>query len=414
MTTLYLRHPAKASADQAAPCQFALAGDGGNVLQQGAAALGSLGELIAGARRVVLLLAATDVTLLRLKTPPLSGARLKAALPGLVEEHILGEPADCVLAATMPGADGLRTVAVVQRAWLDVLVKAVLAQGARAVTALPAQLCLPLPAGGVAALLQDGSGGLEMTLRLAPAEGLGLTLPAQPQAALQVLRGMAGDAPLTVYVPAAQLAQYQQLAADLPSVDVEPDHWAHVISAARSAGPDLVPALGSADGRARLWHAWRWPLRLAVLVALVNIIGLNIEWSRLKREAATLRTSMTQTFKAAYPNETALYPAEQMRRNIAAARLQSGQVGADEFTSISAALGEALGALANQGVIASLEYRDHALTVTLKPNKVDAGAMRQVKAALAERKLALSETGPGVWSIRAAGANATTIAGAKS
>ncbi|CDG85657.1 type II secretion system protein GspL [Janthinobacterium agaricidamnosum] len=405
MTTLYLRHPAKASIDNVALCQFALAGDGGNLLQQGAAALGSLGELIAGARRVVLLLAAADVTLLRLKTPPLSGARLKAALPGLVEEHILGEPGDCVLAATLPDAEGLRTVAVVQRAWLDVLVKALLAQGAHAISVLPAQLCVPLPVGGLAAVLQLSNSGLDLTLRLTPSEGLGLSLPAQPQAALQVLRGMAGDAPLTVYVPAAQAAEYQQLALEVSGVTVDSDHWAHWIAASKTAGPDLFAALGSAGAPSRTWQTWRWPLRLAVLLAIVNIAGLNIEWSRLKRDAATVKTSMTQIFKAAYPNETPLYPAEQMRRNIAAARLLSGQVGADEFTSISAALGEALGSLANRGVIASLEYRDHALTVKLKPDMVDAGALAQARSLLAERKLALKETGPGVWQIRAASPN---------
>ena len=84
-----------------------------------------------------MLLAAADVTLLRLKTPPLAGARLRAALPGLVEEHILGEAQDCLLAAGAPDASGMRTVAVAQRAWAEVLVKALLAQGARKVALLP-------------------------------------------------------------------------------------------------------------------------------------------------------------------------------------------------------------------------------------------------------------------------------------
>ena len=121
MTTLYIRYPAKASIEHGAAqsCPFALVGDGGNLLQQGAAALGNLADLVASARRVVLLLAASDVTLLRVKVPPLSAARLKAALPNLVEEQVLGDPADCVLAVA-PAVDssGMRTVAVVQRAWL--------------------------------------------------------------------------------------------------------------------------------------------------------------------------------------------------------------------------------------------------------------------------------------------------------
>ena len=34
-----------------------------------------------------------------MQAPPLAGARLRAALPALVEESILGDPLDCVLVA---------------------------------------------------------------------------------------------------------------------------------------------------------------------------------------------------------------------------------------------------------------------------------------------------------------------------
>ena len=369
MTTLYIRHPAKASTDSAPACSFVLAGDGGALLQQGSAPLGSLGQLIAGAKQVVLLLAAADVTLLRLKTPPLAGARLRAALPGLVEEHILGDAQDCLLAAGAPDAAGMRTVAVAPRAWAEVLVKALLAQGARKVALLPSQLCLPLQPGSVTAALQAAGDGLELALRQAPQEGLGLVLPAQPQQALLTTRAFAGDVPLTVYVAPAELAQYQELAAGMEGVTVEGDHWAHWIAGARAAPLDLA--------------------------------GMNIEWMRLKREAATVRTSMQQTFKAAYPNEAPVFglEAEQMRRNIAAAKLQGGQASMDDFTSMSAALGEALGGLAGRGVVASLEYRDRSLIVKLKPDMVDASAQAQVRDGLAARKLALNETAPGVWKI---------------
>ena len=404
MTTLYIRHPAKASLDAAAACAFVLAGDGGALQQQGSAALGSLGQLIAGAQRVVLLLAAADVTLLRLKTPPLAGARLRAALPGLVEEHILGDAQDCVLAAGAPDAAGLRTIAVAQRAWIEVLVQALLAQGARKVAVLPSQLCLPLPPGGVSASLHTGSQGIELALRQAPQEGLGLVLPLDAQQALATTRAFAGDVPLTIYVAQEELAQYQQLAQDVAGVTVELDHWAHWIAASRTAGLDLAPALGTGGTAARNWSRWRWPLRLALAAVIVNLAGINIEWSRLKREVATVNTSMQQTFKAAYPNEAPVFglEEEQMRRNIAAARLQGGQASIDDFTGMSAALGEALGGLAGRGVVASLEYRERSLIVRIKPDMVDASAQAQVKQGLAARKLDLNETEPGVWKITVA------------
>lgn len=406
MTTLYIRHPAKASIDSAPAgsvplCQFALAGDGGNLLQEGAVALSSLTDLVGSARRVVLLLAAADVTLLRVKMPPLSPARLRAALPNLVEEQILGDPADCVMVAgPANGADAMRSVAVVQRAWLEVLVKALLSQGARSLAVLPAQLCLPLQPGSVAAALHAEAVGLELTLRTAEDEGMGLSMSSQPLAALQTLRVFAGEAPVTLYIPGADIAVYRDLVATVPGITLEPDHWAHWISASKATRLDFVPAMGSAGGQARNWREWRWPLRLAVLAVAVNLIGLNIEWTRMRREAIDIRTSILQTFRSVYPNETPLYPAEQMRRNIASARLNSGEVAPDEFTALSAAFGEALGPLRSKQPIASVEFRDRALTVKLKPDTIDVADTTQVRNSLAVRNLQLTEPTPGTWQIR--------------
>ena len=421
MTILYIRHPAKASIDSAtgaasnaALCQFALAGDGGNLLQQGAAALDSMTDLVASARRVVLLLSATDVTVLRVKMPPLSPARLRVALPNLVEEFILGEPGDNALAAAaLQGADGRRAVAVVQQAWLASLVKTLLGQGARSIAALPAQLCLPLPPGGVAAAIETDDIGLEMTLRLAVDEGLGLSMASQPLAALQTLRSFAGDAPLTLYLAPTQMPVYQELLAVVPGITIEADHWAHWIAASKSAGIDLVPVLGSAGAQARNLKRWRWPIGLAALAVLVNIAGLNIEWLRMQHDADLVSASITQIFRATYPRETVIVDAPlQMRRNIATARANGGQGASDDFMTLTAAYAEAIATLPRKGVTATLDYREHALFVKPRADTVDATAQKQVKAALAARNLDMAETTPGTWQIRpaadaAAGGNQT-------
>ncbi|MYN42672.1 general secretion pathway protein GspL [Duganella sp. FT109W] len=403
MTTLIIRYPAKASVDSGAAqtCAFALVGDGGNLLQQGAAPLGNLADLVAAARRVTLLLAASDTALLRMKTPPLSGAKLKAALPALVEEQVLGDPADCVLAATAADDEGMRTVAVVQRAWLEVLVKALLAQGAQAVSVLPSQLCLPFQPGAVSAALVPGDAGFDLVMRQSQFEGLGMTLPAQPQAALQTLRALAGEQPITLYVSAAQRAQLAALAAEIPHLTLEEDHWAHWVAGARSAGLDLAPALGNNGASARAWQRWRWPLRIAVLAVLVNVVGVNVEWLRLRGEAKAVSQSMTQTFKSVYPKEPLVAaPLEQMQRNIRLAKASSGEAGGDEFVTLSAAFGEAMNVLPRKDIIASLEYKDHALLIKVKPNTVDGTAVQQLRAALAGRKLDMQEPVPGAWKIQ--------------
>jgi general secretion pathway protein L len=402
LTTLYIRLPARAD-HEGALARFALVADGGAVVQQGEGALRAMGDVVAASGHVVLLLAAADVTLLQVKTPPLSNARLKAALPGLVEEQVLGDPEDCVLVAAPAQLDGaMRTVAVTQRAWLEAIVKALLAQGARTVAAVPSQLCLPLAPGNVSCAI-DASG---VTLRHGQYLGLGLAVAGSPAVALQTARALAGDSPLNLYVDPAQLGEYQALVQEAgPGIHVEAEHWAHWIAGAKSTTLDLVPGLGAAGAQVRDWKKWRWPLRLALLAMLVNLVGLNVQWMRLKREAETITQGMTQTFRAAYPKETVISsdPAAQMRQNIGRAKALQGQVTQDEFVFMAAALGEAVRSAPRPPELVSLAYRERAMTVKVKPETTDAAATRALKDALSLRGLDLSESSPGVWVIRSTG-----------
>jgi general secretion pathway protein L len=324
-----------------------------------------------------------------------------------VEEQVLGDPADCALAlAPASGDSDERVVAVANRAWLEVLVKALVAQGAHGVSALPVQLCLPLAPGSVSAALGLDDAGLELTLRSAPHEGLGLTLPNAPEAALHTLRALAGDAPVTLYVAPAQHAEYAAAASHVPGITLEEDNWAHRVAAAKAVSFDLAAGLGAVTGAsARAWQRWKWPLRIAVAAVLVNIVGMNWEWLRLKREADAVRQNMTQVFRSAYPNQPMIGdPADQMRQNIARARAASGGGGAsNEFTNMSAAVGEALSVLPNREALAGIEYKERSMSIKFKPNSVDANALAQVQSALAQRKLSASETGPGVWMVKAGG-----------
>jgi general secretion pathway protein L len=400
LTTLYIRHPARAEGEGAL-CRFAVVSDGGAIAQQGEGALRALGDVVAASRRVVLLLAGADVTLLAVQAPPLTGARLRAALPALVEEHVLGDPLDCVLVAGPALPDGRRPVGVVQRDWLEPMVKALLGMGAKAVAAVPSQLCLPLLPGSVSAAI----GHNELLLRQAQYDGLGLALDGNPTLALQTARALAGDAPLNLYVPHEQLGEYQALLLEAgPGITLESDAWEHWIAGSKSSTMDLVPGLGTAGVAQRDWSRWRWPIRLALAAIVVNIIGVNIEWLRLKREADAVRQGMDQTFRSAYPNQPVIDPVAQMRQNIARAKAASGQVAPDEFGWIAGAVGEAVRGLGRQPGIASMEFRERALTVRVKPETVDPATTGQLRAALGARRLTLEESAPATWVIRSTGA----------
>ena len=219
MSTLFIRLPSKAAAEAAEhwlalPCPFALASPADVVEREGIAPLSELAGAVASAQRVVLVLAASDVTLLRVKTPPLSAARLRLVLPNLVEDQLMADPDECVV---VPGnlADGLRTAAVVQRGWLDILSKAFTGFGARTLVAVPAQLCLPYREGSVTAAIAEQGVDIDLTLRLSEQDGVGL--PIMPEssddAAQEVraaLRALAPAMPITLYVPHNHVIGYRQ------------------------------------------------------------------------------------------------------------------------------------------------------------------------------------------------------------
>ena len=408
MTTLYIRHPARAEGEGAL-CRFALVSDTGAIEQQGEGALRNLADVVAACRRVVLLLAGADVTLLAVRPPPLSTARLRAALPALVEEQILGDPLDCVLVAGPVLPDGRRSVGVVHRNWLEAMVKALLGMGARAVAAMPSQLCLPLLPGSVSAAIGHG----ELLLRQGQYEGIGLALDGNPSAALQTARALSGDTPMVLYVPHEQLGEYQALLLDAgPGVTLENDAWEHWIAGSKTSILDLVPGLGTAGVAQRDWSRWRWPLRLALAAVVVNIIGINIEWLRLKREAEAVRQEMAQTFRTAYPNQPVIDPVAQMRQNIARAKLAGGQVSADEFGWIAGVFGEAVRGLGRPPGIASMEFRERVLTVRVKPETVDPASISQLRAALGARSMTIEESAPATWVIRSTGLNTGLSTGA--
>jgi general secretion pathway protein L len=421
LSTLYIRHPSKASTDsvqvdESLTCAFALVSDSGAIERQSVGALATLSDLIGQAQRVVVLLAASDVSLLRVKVPPLSLVRLKVALPNLVEEQLVSDPAECVLVAAhdIHAEDGLRSVAVVQRGWLTQVAQSLQALGARHIIALPSQLCLPYQAGMVSAAVSEPATehdpGIDLSVRLSQQEGIGVpVLPEHgdfaAQDVLQVLRAIVPQAAVSLYVPQPQLQQYQNLAG--PGIEVAADSWQRWIAGARGTSLDLMTGLSAAAGGGTQgfnWQRWRWPVTLAVLTALVHIGSLNYEWWRTKREADSLRTSMLQSFHSAYPKELAIVdPAAQMKQKIAAAKIAAGQTAPGDFAALAAAFGEAWTNVTQNRPgpgIANLDYKERSLQVHLKANPE--GLLPDMKAALAARNLVLTATAADVWQIRSA------------
>lgn len=441
MSTLYIHLPPKAAADSvphwvALICPFALVAHGGAIEREGAVPLSNLSDTIAKAQRVVVMIAASDTTLLRVQVPPLSPARLKAALPNLVEDQLIADPSDCVVVAGGI-SDGLRTVAVVQRAWLTIIAKTLTAFDARHIVALPAQLCLPYQPGNVTAAINEQNVGIDVTLRLSEQDGIGLAIvpalnhpetsknevheqhEASVHEVVQTLCAVVPDAPIALYVPQSLAHTYQEILSNIAvlngRVSVFSDNWSRWIAGANSTTLDLMVGLGAGAAPRLNWREWRWSLAMSAAALLINIAALNIDWWRMSSEANSLRASMIRIYKSVYPKETVIIdPIAQMQQKIASAR-NSGMTAPDSFIALIAAFSETWASVApapptggRASAITALEYHERSLLVRFKPGSE---APTQLMAtALAKRNLSLNfalglapeQSGAIVWQIRSA------------
>ncbi len=425
------RHAAKAMADwREQPMAFALRARNGTISRSGVATLAELAPQCAQVQRVLLLLAASDVTLLRMQVPPLSAARLKAALPALVEDRLITDTADCILVA-VPEAGNMRTIAVLERSWLQTVVTSVRSLGARQIVALPLQLALPLPAHGAAATVTEMHKQIDLAVRLSANEGMGLPMAPvsgdEPEVEVCLaLMGLAAHQPIALSVPAARLDAYrhaaQSLAPEGMQFNVDEEDWLPLLQGADSSALDLMTGLATTESKAIDWRRWRWPLVLAGLLILVNVLALNWDWWRLRSEANDVRAAMLRTYKNAFPADSVVVdPLAQAQQKIAAAQRRSGQAAPDDFVALAASMGEVWSALPAGVVdqtksdtvttattattaIAALGYRDGTLSVRFKPGMHP--PLAAARSALAPRQASVTE-GPAegeglVWLIRSA------------
>lgn len=100
-------------------------------------------EALEGVRQVWLIADARDVSLITAPVPPLSGKRLRQALPNIVEEYLLQDPTRCLIVPGPVLADGQRPIGVIDSHWVDTVLAAFKAAGIRVEALWPGQLVMP-------------------------------------------------------------------------------------------------------------------------------------------------------------------------------------------------------------------------------------------------------------------------------
>lgn len=350
-------------------------------------------DSLEGIRQVWLIADARDVNLIEAKLPPLSGARLKQALPNVTEEFLLQDVSRCLLAPGPVIDDDRRLVAVIDREWVEFVLGALDRRKIRVESLWPAQLVLPMDDGCWSVAALHGA----LTLRTGATSGLGWNVgddPAHRSEAVTAMleaAGLASAPPETLYafVENASWEVPVRLAAERAGLTVEFGRLPLV----RNAPVDLLDgrASGVKAAMARFdWRLWRLPAALAAACVIASLIGLNIHWGMLAAEKASLRQAMVRTYRSAFPGSDVIVdPALQMRRNLTTQRAQGGRSGPEDFVPMFATFAQAIGAQAQDG-LAAVEFREGKLKVRFNPNAVSrSGARDQLRQACARLGLKL-------------------------
>jgi general secretion pathway protein L len=316
--------------------------------------------------------------------------RLRAALEGLLEEHLLDDPEALHLAVQSGAQAGAEAwVAVCDRAWLRGALQLLEAAG-RPVTRIVPEFAPE----GEPALFAIGEPEQALAV-VAGADGV-LALPLA-QASLPLLPALPDEAPRIAEPAVAGLAE--QLLQHKLTLQQPPERWVQAAQGAWDLAQfDLASSSRAramkkvASGWSELLHAPAWrPARWgAVLLVAVNLVGLNA-WAWKERAALdakrdSVRRALTETF----PHVKVVVDAPvQMEREVAALRQATGASSGRDLEAL-------LGALATTApparTPASLDFAPGELRaggLALSPDEV-----RNVAAALRPLGYAAQAQGP--------------------
>ena len=434
-TSLYVRlphrpiqSPERWQAGALASVPFALVREEGaqgsqRILREGT----SRTDELPAADRLILLLPAADVLLVPANVPPLALPKLRLALPNLVEDRLVQDAQQCHIALgprlgaapargwRAPREPQSRALMIADRAWVRFILDTFGAHKHRTCHLLPAQLCLPFetpatvlqaeaandaeraepsldaPAEPVVAVAEtavavatialdaappsdpDAPAAVDITVRTGPADGYGLRLmPANVGNWLAI-----APAPATLMVSPALRELAPTLSTDPAAATLDWATWAAGARAALASGEaDLCQFDFANGGMAGVdWRRWRLPIALAVLIVMVQLIGMNARWLTLRAEQKRLDAAMRTQLQTAFPNTPVILdPPAQMRRQVEQLRLAAGKSAPEDFLPLADRFAQAATGLAPDALLA-LDYHGRALTVTLKDG-TDTAALR--------------------------------------
>ncbi len=358
--------------------------------------------LLPKAGQIDLVFDCADVFSAEIDAPKISAAKLQQALPNLLEDRLLTEPADCHFAIGTRDVNAKVPVAVIHRALLTRALDVMAESGMRPRAAYADIYTVPAPSDQTLNVRVDRGRGVA---RVGPHEGFAFELDVGVPSALSLAIRQRGIKRVRAFGREANKLVAMSDALDAPvevvKSDIDP-----------SAGRDAVSLLqgsfsvaGALPGMPRITpQSLRTPAIWLAIAAVTWIVGMNAYWFKLEREQSAIHQSMQTAFRSAFPN---LDPdpglaVEQARRELRSLRARAGLTSSSDFSALNAQAAQLLSA-APIGIISSVDYRDGSLRLKFKPGSADPALQNLLRVQAGPLGLNIQFEGDGSARLEAAG-----------
>jgi len=350
--------------DIATPCAWALCDETGAVTQTGQSTIAALPK----GHECIAIIAAERLTCLSVKMPNQARRRWESALPFVAEEFTLTDPEENHVVPSGVQKDGLRSVWVLEKKWLQSLMIAFQKANLSLRMATP-ELLLSTLAHDSWLVVWDGKRGF---LRTSATLGSVLDWADEQHAPLALTLSLANSAnglPKYIQLRSSAAAASANLpdwsALPVPLVAGECWDWRR-----EALTPQSINLLWGDFAPKIKWLAWLpkvRPLALILLALLfIQTVGVNVQWALLSRQKTVLTQEMAQTFKKAFGEDSVLVnPPLQMQRNLSALRHAAGLPDDADFLALLDQSASALSPLP-AGSVASVHYELGRLDIDLK------------------------------------------------
>ncbi len=380
-------------------CSWALLDDKGRIQSSG----NQLVDL-PRSRHCRLVLASDLVLSLKTPLPDLPERRLTPLLPAVAEAATLVE-ADAIHAVIMDRAkDGEAILAVVEETWLARILSRLAGLGLHPESALPEYLLLPWTEGSWSVCWRSN----HLLARFGKCEGMPLDEGEPPVGLILALAQRGHPQAITVYLDensgSPDWARWRTALGGTVEAD-GPWDWR---TAPWPELPSLLQGTHSPGLKRMDWTRLARPVAWgAVSLAVIQLVGLNLDWAMLARENSSIQQEQRVLAERALPANSAIVdPPWQVAERLRTLQTVSGAPSPNSVVGLLGRLSQAWPQLGNIRV-RTLTYEAGALSASI--DEADNGWLEQLKTAAEAQGLTISsqderDKGEGIrLSIQAAG-----------